>query len=257
MGIKEKPKQQLINEQEEISPLSILIGLFILSLFSFLIVDLLPTIFYRALDASSYLAFHNFTEIFSIIVLFSIAGVGWYTYDQSRNRHTLFLSCAFIAVGLLDPMHTLSYPGMPVLVTPSSNIKSQQFWLAARMVTTIAFLASVFIYPNTQNRLLSRKVLLPAAKRPYSVLQQEIKERKRIEETLKETRGVVMSIAKLNFSDKMMAWPGVGNIEVLLQREDGKPKISRERLLLRGGALGYQLPPLRESVIPFIPLVIP
>ncbi|HEX7575614.1 MAG TPA: MASE3 domain-containing protein [Candidatus Methanoperedens sp.] len=113
MGIKEKPKQQLINEQEEISPLSILIGLFILSLFSFLIVDLLPTIFYRALDASSYLAFHNFTEIFSIIVSFSIAGVGWYTYDQSRNRHTLFLSCAFIAVGLLDIMHTLSYPGMP------------------------------------------------------------------------------------------------------------------------------------------------
>jgi hypothetical protein len=62
-----------------------------------------------------------------------------------------------------------------------------------------------------------------------------------------------MSFAKLNSPDNMMAWLGVGNIEVLLLKADGKPKISRERLLLRGGTLGYQLPPLRESVIPFMP----
>lgn len=76
---------------------------------------------------------------------------------------------------------------------------------------------------------------------------------RRCHEALKGTRGVVMSFAKLNSPEKMMAWLGVGNIEVLLLRADGKPKISRERLLLRGGTLGYQLPPLRESVIPFIP----
>ena len=76
---------------------------------------------------------------------------------------------------------------------------------------------------------------------------------RRCHEALKGTRGVVMSFAKLNSPDKMMAWLGVGNIEVLLLKGDGKPKISRERLLLRGGTLGYQLPPLRESVIPFMP----
>jgi len=76
---------------------------------------------------------------------------------------------------------------------------------------------------------------------------------RRCHEALKGTRGVVMSIAKLNLPDKMMAWLGVGNIEVLLQRADGKPKISRERLLLRGGTLGYQPPPLREYVTPFMP----
>jgi|GEM_PF-645782 len=152
-----------IKRPEEISPQIILLGLFILSLFSFLIVDLLPTIFYRTVDASSYLVFHNFTEIFSIVVSFSIAGVGWYTYDQSRDRHALFLSCAFLAVGLIDLMHMLSYPGMPALVTLSSNIKSQQLWLAARMVTAMAFLASSFVYPNSQNRLISRMVLLSAA----------------------------------------------------------------------------------------------
>ncbi len=75
---------------------------------------------------------------------------------------------------------------------------------------------------------------------------------RRCHEALKGTRGVVMSIAKLNSSDKTLVWVGVGNIEALLLRENGKPKISRERLLLRGGTLGYQLPPLRESVIPFM-----
>ncbi len=76
---------------------------------------------------------------------------------------------------------------------------------------------------------------------------------RRCNEVLRGTRGVVMSIARLNLPDNTMAWLGVGNIEVLLLRADGKPEISRERLLLRGGTLGYQLPPLRESVIPFMP----
>jgi negative regulator of sigma-B (phosphoserine phosphatase) len=75
---------------------------------------------------------------------------------------------------------------------------------------------------------------------------------KRCHEALKGTRGVVMSIAKVNFSGRTMTWVGVGNIEALLLRVDGNPKISHERLLLRGGALGYQLPPLRESVIPLM-----
>jgi negative regulator of sigma-B (phosphoserine phosphatase) len=76
---------------------------------------------------------------------------------------------------------------------------------------------------------------------------------RRCHEALKGTRGVVISIAKLNLLDNTMAWLGVGNIEVLQLKGDGKPKISRERLLLRGGTLGYHLPPLKESVISFIP----
>lgn len=75
---------------------------------------------------------------------------------------------------------------------------------------------------------------------------------RRCHEALKGTRGVVMSIASFNLIDKMITWLGVGNIEGILLREDAKSVISRERLLLRGGALGYQLPPLKESSIPVI-----
>jgi len=76
---------------------------------------------------------------------------------------------------------------------------------------------------------------------------------RRCHEALKGTRGVVMSIAFLDLLDKKITWLGVGNIEGMLLRQDTNSVISHERLLLRGGALGYQLPPLKESVIPVIP----
>ncbi|MFZ3170268.1 MAG: SpoIIE family protein phosphatase [Candidatus Methanoperedens sp.] len=72
-------------------------------------------------------------------------------------------------------------------------------------------------------------------------------------EALKGTRGVVMSIAFLDLLDKKITWLGVGNIEGMLLRQDTNSVISHERLLLRGGALGYQLPSLKESIIPVIP----
>ncbi|NJD53095.1 MAG: stage II sporulation protein E (SpoIIE) [Candidatus Methanoperedens sp.] len=76
---------------------------------------------------------------------------------------------------------------------------------------------------------------------------------RRCHEALKGTRGVVMSIAFLDLPDKKITWLGVGNIEGMLLRQDTNSVITHERLLLRGGALGYQLPPLKEAVIPFIP----
>ncbi|NJD77624.1 MAG: stage II sporulation protein E (SpoIIE) [Candidatus Methanoperedens sp.] len=73
---------------------------------------------------------------------------------------------------------------------------------------------------------------------------------KHCHDALKGTRGVVMSIAKFNLPDNTLSWLGVGNIECVLLRADEKFAPSHERLLLRGGVLGYQLPTLRESIIP-------
>ncbi|VVB90168.1 Stage II sporulation protein E (SpoIIE) [uncultured archaeon] len=75
---------------------------------------------------------------------------------------------------------------------------------------------------------------------------------RRCHEALKGTRGVVMSIASFNLLDKTMTWLGVGNIEGILLRRDVNAVSSRKSLLLRGGFLGYQLPPLKESVIPVL-----
>ncbi|MCX9013105.1 MAG: SpoIIE family protein phosphatase [Candidatus Methanoperedens sp.] len=75
---------------------------------------------------------------------------------------------------------------------------------------------------------------------------------RRCHEALRGTRGVVMSVASLNTRDRTMVWLGVGNIEGVLLRADKKATPSREDLLLRGGVLGYQLPPLREYTVPLM-----
>lgn len=102
-------------------------------------------------------------ETFSIIVSFSIFGVGYYTYNQSKNRFALFLSCAFLAIGLVDMMHMLSFPNMPAFITANSTNKGILFWISGRLITAIALIMSVYIYADTANRWLSKKYLLPAA----------------------------------------------------------------------------------------------
>lgn len=65
------------------------------------------------------------------------------------------------------------------------------------------------------------------------------------------TRGVVLSLGKFNWHDHTLAWLGVGNVEGWLLRPgapSGPPE--REALVLRGGVVGHQLPPLRAVVVP-------
>ncbi|MGR9086453.1 MAG: SpoIIE family protein phosphatase [Gammaproteobacteria bacterium] len=60
---------------------------------------------------------------------------------------------------------------------------------------------------------------------------------------LKGTRGVAMSLASINASEGVMAWLGIGNVDGLLLCLTADPP-RREALLMRGGVVGYQLPPL-------------
>lgn len=73
---------------------------------------------------------------------------------------------------------------------------------------------------------------------------------KQCHEQLKGTRGVAMSVAAFMTRDNSMAWVGVGNVEGLLRRGDVNGQPSHESLPLRGGVVGYQLPPLRSFVLP-------
>lgn len=75
----------------------------------------------------------------------------------------------------------------------------------------------------------------------------------RCHEALLRTRGVVLTIAKLNTAENTMTWLGVGNVEGRLYRADAAASHPRESVLLRGGLVGYQLPALRASVIPVAP----
>ncbi len=75
---------------------------------------------------------------------------------------------------------------------------------------------------------------------------------KRCHEALRRTRGVVMSLASFDKSGSM-TWLGVGNVKGLLLCLDEHGRVKRDRLLLRGGVVGYNLPTLRPATVNVVP----
>ncbi|MBI5606450.1 MAG: PAS domain-containing protein [Deltaproteobacteria bacterium] len=147
----------------ELSPKTILAGTLILSALPLAAVELFPGFLKFVLAPASYLLFHNITEFFSIMVSLSMFGLGWFTYEQSKDRQALFLSTAFLGIGLMDFMHTLANAAMPPFITPNSSNKSIQFWIAVRLFQAITFLVSAFVYTEKPVRWLSKKVLITSA----------------------------------------------------------------------------------------------
>ncbi len=139
----------------------VLAGTVIVSTLPLLAVEMIPALKF-VIARPHYLVFHNVAEFFSIMVSLSMFGIGWYTYDQSRNHHVLFLSIAFLGIGLMDFMHTLANAAMPPFITLNSSNKSTQFWIAARLFQAAAFLVSAYVYSEKPSRWLSKKVLLTA-----------------------------------------------------------------------------------------------
>ncbi len=75
---------------------------------------------------------------------------------------------------------------------------------------------------------------------------------KRCHDALRETRGVVMSLASFNELDRVLTWMGIGNVEGLVLHAGGSPHSRHEYLLLRGGVVGGQLPSLLASIMPLM-----
>jgi negative regulator of sigma-B (phosphoserine phosphatase) len=69
-------------------------------------------------------------------------------------------------------------------------------------------------------------------------------------DSLTGTRGVVMSLARVDGLEGTMTWLGVGNVEGVLLRADAASGPARESLLLGRGVVGGSLPPLRAFLVP-------
>ena len=67
---------------------------------------------------------------------------------------------------------------------------------------------------------------------------------------LRKTRGAVISLASFREADSTLSWLGVGNVEGVLFRADTAAKPMQEDLVCRPGIVGYQIPALRERVLP-------
>jgi len=91
----------------------------------------------------SYLLFHSFVELFSIVIAFSIFIIGWNSRRHMDNNYLIFISIAYLFVGFLDLLHTLSYPGMNIF--KDYDYYANQLWIASRYMESITFLAAFLI----------------------------------------------------------------------------------------------------------------
>jgi diguanylate cyclase (GGDEF)-like protein/PAS domain S-box-containing protein len=108
-------------------------------------------------------AFHTSVEMFAVVVAILVFAVGYHVLDEHRACASLMLACAFLAVGLLDFLHLMAYPGMPDLVTPNTSHKTLIFWLAARLVAAVAILLYVILPASSHEERVHRRLFLVSA----------------------------------------------------------------------------------------------
>ncbi|SMD10474.1 MASE3 domain-containing protein [Sporomusa malonica] len=131
-------------------------GLFgILGLFSWM-----PQMFYMVYPSDAYLVIHTVAEISCMAIGLSVFIVVWYSWPQTQNSRDLAIAMVFLAVGLLDFAHLMSYKGMPDFITANSENKASTYWIISRLLASIGLLAAVYIPRRSKNPAFHRLYLL-------------------------------------------------------------------------------------------------
>ncbi len=100
------------------------------------------------------------SEIFSVLVAFSIFSLTWIAYSKSKDNHALYLGSTFFVVGVLILFHALSYPFMTPFITPNTVHKGDYFFSESRLILAVLFLASAIVYKDTLPKFITKVVLI-------------------------------------------------------------------------------------------------
>lgn len=92
----------------------------------------------------SYLLFHSLAEVFSVVVACGIFMVAWNSRGFLANNYLLFLGLAYLFIGGLDLVHTLAYKGMGIFSGHGANLATQ-LWIGARYVEALTLLIAPFL----------------------------------------------------------------------------------------------------------------
>lgn len=92
------------------------------------------------LPSAVFLPLHTTLEVSAIVVAMLGFGIAWHAHAEDRPSNFVLLGAVLLGTGLIDFAHTLSYAGMPDVVTPSSPQKSIAFWVAARFLIAAGLL---------------------------------------------------------------------------------------------------------------------
>ena len=135
----------------------------------FLIVWLLPPLDFLKQGATVFPVWmHTVAELVAVAVALLVFAVCWHTDAAERSGNALIIGCGFLAVGLIDVAHLLSYRGMPDFVTAAHPEKAINFWLAARYLAACTLIAVAWRdWPVLAGRrarygLLGAAIALPA-----------------------------------------------------------------------------------------------
>lgn len=86
----------------------------------------------------NFLLFHTIVELSSIVVAFAVFIVTWNTRKMLDNNYLYFVGIAYIFIGALDLLHTITYPGMNII---GGNIYyTNQFWIATRFLEAFSLI---------------------------------------------------------------------------------------------------------------------
>jgi diguanylate cyclase (GGDEF)-like protein/PAS domain S-box-containing protein len=108
-------------------------------------------------DPGQYALLHLVLEFTSMAISLMIVFLAWNLRDLEINSQVIIIGFFSLGVLLVDLAHTLSFPGMPALVTESSTQKGITFWLVGRAIAAAGFLVLALV----PSRHWSPRIWLP------------------------------------------------------------------------------------------------
>lgn len=103
----------------------------------------------------AFLPLHLILELSSIIFSFAVFITAWFGYKRSGNTKDLIIGVTFLATGVVDFIHTLSYQGMPYFLGPTGPGKAAAYWTFARLAASAGILIAMLVRSDNKSRWLS------------------------------------------------------------------------------------------------------
>lgn len=124
------------------------------------IVEVLRPLLMLYIPGSIFIPLHVVLEGSSIVISYAIFTVGWYAYKRTQHPRDLFIAIAFLTIGAIDFIHTLSYRGMPNFIGTNTVGKAAGYWLVARFVEATALFIAAFMTINRRSKWLRPSVMV-------------------------------------------------------------------------------------------------
>ena len=112
------------------------------------------------IEPVTFVFWHSVIELFAVVVAMLVFVTGYRAILSARKGAVVLLGVAFLGVGLLDFLHTMSYAGMPDALTANTPHKSIFFWLAARLLAATALLGYVSLPTVPEITKLKKRLAL-------------------------------------------------------------------------------------------------